>query len=438
MRGIRPSPKTQSSLVSRLIIFIRYRSGGGVLKRFVGDERGNFAIFTGLLATILVGAMGGVLDLSTQWIDQSAVQRATDAAALAGAKALEAGTEADAREAIEIVAQANLPENFPAISFEATIDQTAGTVDVRGSGATSPYFLQLFDIDALPVGGKAQALIQRKSYIDFYFLLDVSESMNIAASDADREKLEAYTAKYYHAFYNNDVRECAFACHTLEWGATQTVYDLNKEAGARLRIDVLRDAAKAMVEKVLALNSAAGSLKTTRVGTSIFSERYLEKIAPSNDETAVQNSIDDTSGVASAHTNSTSAFADFRDTVGAQGTGKTQSDARKFAIIVTDGVRDENGTSTGNPLGTFVTAACADMKNRGIDVAVLDVKYQKYVDRFGYFNDRVASYYQNISPVLESCASSGLYYQATDSDEAETQLLKMVDDLLTIRRRLSS
>lgn len=401
-----------------------------MLRRFARDERGNFAIITGLMATVLVGAMGGIMDLSMQWTSQSAVQRAADAAALAGAKALENGTEQDAQEAVQIVGQANLPDSFPPVTFVATIDQTAGTVSVAGKGDAKPFFLNLFQINTLPIGASAQSLIQRKSYIDFYFLLDVSESMNIAASAADRMKLERYTQEY-----NN--RPCAFACHIVEPGwAPISVYQMNEMRGrdkARLRIDVLRSAAKSMTNKILQLNSEPGSLKSTRVGTAGFGVDYIPGASPTDNQTVLEASIDAMSG--NSHTNHDVALSKFKSRVGAQGKGSSANDRKKFAILVTDGVRDIDFSSSG--LGPINVNSCDSIKQLGIDLAVLEIKYVENKDE-RFFRERVSSYYNRISPSLKNCASPGLYYQATDSDQAESQLLKMVDDLLTVRRRLSS
>lgn len=402
-----------------------------MLRRFAKDERGNFAVLTGLMATVLIGALGGALDLSMQWTNQAAVQRAADAAALAGAKALEVGTEADARSMVQAVGHANLPDDFTPVTFNATIDQTAGTVTVDGIGSIDPYFLGLFKIEKLPIGSSAQALIQRKSYIDFYFLLDASESMNIAASDADRTKLENITGNY-----NN--RPCAFACHEVEsWAAPISVYAMNELQGpnkAKLRIDVLRSAANSMIDKILGLNSQAGSLKATRIATASFNLDFMFGVGPTTQAALLHSSIAAVN--ANNHTDMKKALTKFSAKIGTQGDGKTASTPKKFAILVVDGVNDVDFSKS--TLGPIDISLCDAIKNKGIDLAVLEIKYIEYRDRYGFFDQHVGWFYNRISPSLKTCASSGLYYQAVDSAQAEQQLMKAVDDLLTVRRRLSS
>ena len=404
------------------------------MRAFARDERGNFAIITGFLSILLIGALGGIVDLSTQWVQQSVVQRAVDAASLAGAKALEFGTEDDARKAIEASAKVNLPADFPAVAFVGKIDEKAGTVEVVATGALKPNFLPLLKINDLPLEASSTALIQRKSYIDFYFMLDVSESMNIAASDADREKLEKITKNY-----NN--RPCAFACHEVERGwAPISVWDMNqmeerkrKGGGARLRIDVLRDAARGMISEILKKNSNPGTLVSTRVATAGFSSTFEIGMSPSTQEKPLWDSIDLFKN-ANHHTDMAAAFAGFKSQIGSQGTGAQPSSPKKVAIVVTDGVRDQDFSYWG--LGPLDPALCVAIKNAGIDLAVLEIKYVANWNE-GFFRDRVSRYYDAISPGLKACASPGLHYIAEDADAAKAKLIQMVNDLLTVRRRLA-
>lgn len=411
-----------------------------MLRAFGKDERGNFAIVTCLMATVLVGALGGAIDLSSQWIDQSTVQRAADAAALAGAKALETGTETDARRAVEVVGQANLPSGFPSVAFEVQIDEAAGTVNVAGSGSTEPHFLELFNINTLPIGASAQALIQRKSFIDFYFLLDVSESMNIAASDADRVTLETYTG-------NAGTGACAFACHSINYDVNppRSWFTLSREAGVRLRIDVLRDASKGMVDKILDLNNEPGSLKSTRIATAGFNSSFTIGTGPTDQRTTAKSSIDTLITSSNSlpshaqHTNIRNALQEWRlQQLKTQGTGSSANNVKKFAILVTDGVRDDDPWFRWWGMGPVEPWYCDAIKNLGIELAVLEIKYVKDYDRGNFFRDRVSWYYDQISPNMKTCASSGLYALALDSNDAQTQLFKLVDAILTVRRRLAS
>ena len=406
--------------------------------RFVQDERGNFAILTGFLAILLVGSLGGIVDLSTQWIDTSNVQRAVDAAALAGAKALEYGDETDAQDALQAAAKVNLPVGFPAVTFEGKIDEKAGTVQVVGTGTIKPNFLPLFQINDLKIAASSTALIQRKSYIDFYFMLDVSESMNIAASDEDRKNLEETTRDF-----NN--RPCAFACHEVESGwAPISVWQMNELAGtdgrhtkARLRIDVLRDAADSMIDKILAVNTQPGSLASTRVATAGFSSSFAIGMPPSTHAPLLKASIRSFPN-ANQHTDMQAAFAGFKNQLGSQGTGTTASSPKKVAIVVTDGVRDDSPWFDRSGLGPLDPRLCSAIKAAGIDLAVLEIKYVAIRDKDNFFRDRVSWYYDAISPSMKTCASSGLYYLASDADAARNKLLQLVDDLLTVRRRLAS
>lgn len=423
------------------------------MRAFARDERGNFAILTGFLAILLVGALGGIVDLSMQWVQQSVVQRAVDAASLAGAKALEFGTEDDARKAIQAAGKVNLPTDFPAVAFVGKIDEKAGTVEVTGTGALKPSFLPLLKINDLPLEANSTALIQRKSYIDFYFMLDVSESMNIAASDEDRDKLEAITAQVSNDGSNGNVepRPCAFACHEAEprwskisvWEMNQRAEKKQKGAGARLRIDVLRDAAFGMIDEVLKQNSKSGSLTSTRVATNAFSSNFVVGVPPSTNADLLKASITGFGNynkqpqIFNDHTDMVGAFGQFTGQLGAQGTGTEPLSPRKIAIVVTDGVRDDDPGFRRSGLGPLDPNLCRGIKKAGIDLAVLEIKYVANWDRDGFFRERVSRYYDAISPGLKGCASPGLHYVAEDADAAKAKLIQMVNDLMTVRRRLA-
>lgn len=412
-------------------------------RSFRQSQDGNFAVVTALIAAVLVGAMGGALDLSQQWRDQSVVQRAADAAALAGAKELENGTPESAQRKIQEMAVANLPEHFPPVSFAGTIDLDGGTVEVTANGSVAPSFLPLFRIEDLSIGASATAAIQRKVYTDFYFMLDVSESMNIAATESDRSRLEELSTRIMK---NRQDQACAFACHTEldtkdsyrpdgKRKEKESIYQLARNAGIQLRIDVLRNAASGMIDQILSLNSQPGSLKSSRIATYGFSEAFMVGSPASADAKALK----DTLGPyffpeANKHSDPRNALRKFASEIGRQGNGGSQATPRKFAILVTDGVRDLGFNRS--QLSAYSPSFCDAIKAQNVELAILEVKYLYYPDIHGYFRDRVQNYYGQISPNLKNCASPGLHYLATDAGQAQGALLQLTEDLLSVRRRL--
>lgn len=399
-----------------------------MIRDFSAAKGANFAVIAALSAVPLMVALGGAIDYAGVTRAATAAQNSADAAALAAAQRLESGTSSDATKEGEIYGRSSLPSDLSYIKLSQVIDKTAGTVVVTAKGAHKTSFLKLIKIDSMPFERVSAAVIKQKGFVEFQFLLDVSESMNIAASTEDRKKLQAITKAAAN-------RPCAFACHEVEIAVSlKSVWQMNQDAGtnkARLRIDVLRDAADSMIDTLLTKNSESGSLLDVNVQTNGFSQSYQKGVGPSKDAAKLKSSIR-TFAIANNHTSYSTALNGLNSSLGIQGNGKTATTPRKVALLITDGVKNDNWD-----LGTIDPKACSKIKDKGIDLAVLEIKYVEDYDYQNYYRDRVASFRKKISPSLESCASAGLYYMAEDSAEAEAHLLKLAETLVTNKLRIA-
>jgi Flp pilus assembly protein TadG len=88
-------------------------------------------------------------------------------------------------------------------------------------------------------------------------------------------------------------------------------------------------------------------------------------------------------------------------------------------FIVTDGVVDETNSSTCTKTLTgsrcqepITPSLCTAIKNRGIRIAVLYTTYLA-VTNDGWYNTWISPFQPQISTQLQSCASPGLFYEAT-------------------------
>nr|WP_255475958.1 TadE/TadG family type IV pilus assembly protein [Antarcticirhabdus aurantiaca] len=419
--------------------------------RFCRSGAGNFGIMAGLVGIMLAAALGGAVDLSRQYRGTSALQAAVDAIALSAAKQLEKDIDAAPDEAALAIGRASLPPELKSIPIVIQVDKEQRTVKVAAEGSIKPSFLPLVRIDSMNVAAMATSSIQRKQYTDFYVLVDASESMNIAASDDDRKKLEAFTAKWMRE--NGKMKDwrgtrierpCAFACHIVEpeW-ADKSVYDMNQEAlqkqpseGARLRIDVVRDAVKTMTRQILGENAKPNSMWKTRISTAFFSDDFAWGIQRPTDlgGDVIASLEEKARPVASKHTNFANAFNRFNAGLGDQGTGERSSDPEKIAILITDGVRDTDPWFGSFGLGPLDPKLCKVIKDKGMKLVVLEVKYVANYDKDGFFKSRVSGYYDGISEGLRDCASSGLHFVASDADNAAAKLLEVTKALLPSRR----
>lgn len=392
-----------------------------------------------LILPLLLVVMGGAVDFDRYMRAGHNAQSAGDSVALAAARAVanqdeEAENDAELISAAEAVGRANVPPHLGAIDFTTTIDRAAGTVTVHSTGVFKTAFLQLMRMDTIPIDKVSVSAIPSKGHVNFYFLIDVSESMNIAASEADRLKLEEVSADITRMNDPSRERPCAFACHQVEtyWHPTMSVYDMNETLGsdkARLRIDVLRDAVDETVEQMLA--QARADL-TVNVATAGFSSVFQEGAEPTSDASTIKASIrnfDDSN----PFTIYDDVMPDFDTFVGAQGTGDAAASPTKIAVLITDGVGNIHNTSW-DPINQ---ATCNILKNRGVSLAVLEIKYLERYDFQNYFLDRVASIYNDLSPSLKDCASAGLHFLASDAHDAARALEELTDTLFSQNLRLT-
>lgn len=402
-----------------------------MFKEYWIDRRGNFAIMAALTFSVLALAIGGAVDVSMVYMDETSAQSAADAAALAGAKTMESGSVAQAQIAIQAVALANLPDRLKTSKITSDIDTVQGLVNVAVSNSYDTAFLRLGGTKTISYSRSSQSSIRRDGFMDFYFLLDVSESMNIAADEAERKKLEEITQEA-----NN--RPCAFACHTVEpyWGP-RSVYQMNQEAkggSARLRIDVLRDAFRTTAHNLLQINADKSQNLSIRISTAGFSEIFSEGVKKSTDEKALGDSIE-FKNIPSAHTYFSNAFLGFETMLGNQYDGSSQSKPEKVAVIITDGVNDVPiGWSPWMQTAPVEQTYCNRIKAKGIKLAVLEIKYVDNYDKDGFFESRVGATYPKLSPALMMCASPGYYYLATDSNQASERLSGLANEI--VRRNL--
>ena len=405
-----------------------------LLRRFMSDRRGNFVVMAGCSFVVLAFAIGGGVDMSMLSRATTASQGAADAAALAGAKQMEKGTASEAMAVIQSVALANLPEDLKSAKVTGDIDTQNGIVSVTVSGAYQTAFLSLMHQDSLPYERRSRSTIKRDGFMDFYFMLDVSESMNIAADAVERAKLLKITEAG-----NN--RPCAFACHSPEpWAyGPLSVYQMNqmypswKGGPARLRIDVLRDAFATAIRNLLAINADPSNNLTIRISTAGFSNNFAKGVLQSTDEAALKASLAFPT-VPSDHTRYDVAFQGLQTMLGTQYDGSSDAKPEKVAVVITDGVSDTGAFATGPIDVTY----CSQIKAKGFKLAVLEIKYVEDYDRDGFFASRVAPAYPTLSPALVMCASPGYYYLATDSRQASEKLAALANDIVRQNLRIQN
>lgn len=123
-------------------------------RNLVRSESGQAIVLMALLLTVLIGAAAMVLDVGSWYRADRAAQATADAAALAGAQGLEAGTDEAALRASEYATKNGGGE--VEISF-ATKVLANDVITVTVARQAPGFFTKLFGIDSVQVNARASA-----------------------------------------------------------------------------------------------------------------------------------------------------------------------------------------------------------------------------------------------------------------------------------------
>jgi hypothetical protein len=436
----------------------------------MSDVSGNFGMLTAFALVPLVGAAGMAIDYGRALNVRHELMGAADAAALGAVSAGSAGFKAiqQMRQDGKVtVAQEEGRKLFLSQRSVATVDNVASlplqvTVDVERNGGaiTSAVsftahmpttFMAMFGKQHVKISGSATAAYgaQEKTYTDFYMLLDNSPSMGIAATTSEIKRMKELTGA-------NGERSCAFACHVGRWNQNGSFTDSNdrtyviardKKNNIRLRIDVVAQAAKALITKIteIARTNEQYRVATYSFGKSALQSGYrIEKVASlSLDMTSVGNATEKVDLMTTNHdwynhnalTSFDVALTEIGKEIGGEGGGGTSAaDAEKVVYFVTDGMADHKpaGKCSGSPEGDsgrclepINTSYCQALKDRNIKIAIL---YTTYVplDGDGTWDGLIRNKFADkIAPALKQCASPDLFFEVKPDDDMEAAMVKL-------------
>jgi hypothetical protein len=256
------------------------------------------------------------------------------------------------------------------------------------------------------------------NYWDFHIVIDTSSSMGIGATEADMSAMEA-----------DPKIKCAFACHYGDYSKGQTdTARIAQQAGYKLRINVVDDAVDGMIEQ-LKLASDDGNIRSKlwgmndTVGSLVDLTKNLSEIK--NHKIELYKTP-----VSVGNTNYQASFAKLTSDVDKSGDGKSSLTPKKAVFIVTDGIHD-TGISTSNvsyvwwadhQMGTVDPAFCKTMKDRGVLVGVLYIDYIPPTVYIGLMGNVIPGVLAN----LESCATDGLFFNATTPQAIKTAMQDML------------
>lgn len=436
------------------------------MKTFINDTKGNFGIMFALLAVPSIGAVALAVDYAAAVNTRNYIQRSADAAILAGVREAEQMAKSGVARAQAESRGASLAREY----FQAQMDdhqipyngQFSATVTVSNltysgtadwTGESPLYFAKIFESPPLPISIESAANIAGQEYNEIHIVLDNSASMGVGADNASIARMDTAIG-------------CAFACHVPPGlpGFTDTHIDA-RNAGAELRIDVVKRASIELVDRLAA--EGYGDLMSVAVHT--FSNT-LETIQPATTDlnlarTAL-NTIELTNQLNEGGTGFDQSIDQLEVAVGNSGDGSRASDRRKSVILITDGVatnvRFDMGSTwisdpafrafapviNGAPGGFFTSQGlddrvCRDLKVRN-EATVITLNVEYVIPTVGTDGDTRFSQIDSVlKPDIErhmrDCATSpALARTANDPAEIRAAMAELLQNLEAYSLRLTN
>lgn len=428
------------------------------IANFLNGRNGNVATLFALMALPMIGTIGLAVDFGQILSARNKAQVAADAAVLqaggvahdlirssdGSASAISAASEEGKRRGMLLFEANAMQLGIPGASATVSVEKHGQTLSsrVQFSVESSNSIAKMFGFDRFRAAGTSVSSQTLPIYSDVHIAVDVSQSMGIAASQG--EMLRLFNARVKLKNGNTQQTSCVFGCHALESNDHAESYsDVAARLGIRLRIDVLRDATRKLVETAR-LESRSDPIYRIALYAMGMNPAYnkgdLNTLhALSVDFTSLSQAAGNISlglstgnGASDSYQNETVAKLD--KSLLASGNGSSRVEAKKYVIIITDGVRDvQSGTGclqTGNRcVSALEQTACSAMKNKGITVGVLYTTYlppRPFIGTDWYtiqvLNTGVAA---KVQPALKDCASPGWFYEASDADAIDKALERM-------------
>lgn len=388
------------------------------VQRFPGHESGQVIIFFALLASALFGFAGFAVDYSRGVRAQGVLQESLDAAVLAA-------VQEETREAAQIVLDGFLASRSQALpaTVSATIDSFDGEVLVaRAEMALQATLGAILGDGEMAI--KVRASAERAShYQELHFAVDLSGSVGMGATEADRAALEQLTQPYVGAMYGARLPQgCAFGCHRREgWEpGTKTVYEMARDAGIKLREDELIHQFNGLIDLLLDPADEAVQKGMRKVSVVAFSNWATQLIAPSDQASAVKAVLPNFPRGERFETNYQAAFDEFTRLLGTQGSG-SETNPKKMLILITDGIESRDAFFAQRSIDLNL---CNALRQRGFRLAVVELKYPKLFSN-ALYDDTVLPVETSISPTIEQCASPGWYFQAVDNTDIPAKFAEL-------------
>ena len=425
-----------------------------IARKFARSNQGNVAIIFALTLLPMIAMMGIGIDVSRTLAARTSLQGAADAAALAAATEAEAtlqagGSTSTAQYAGVLAGQQVFGANatkvgrwlgaVPTPNVQVNPGAASITAFVTFSSPVPTTFAKMFNVNSYTVNGTSASSLTLPKYLNISVVTDISQSMGLAATSSGQSQLASLTGG------------CEFGCHVYQSGQTGTQpYEVQAHAAnIQLRIDVIRQATQNMIQTAKQLATSTpyisfglytlqgGNNTTDKYGLKADGQPLSTLASPSTNYTslyAAAGNLDlgDNNSNGIGDTDYNNAMTSLTSIVPTSGAG-TSSSPQQFVFLLTDGVEDVWASSVSNcPSGTvgwngshctfaFNPSTCASLKTKGVTIGVIYTTYLPIPGESSY-ETLVAPFINQLAPNLQSCASPGYFYQASDANDIQVAI----------------
>ena len=363
-------------------------SGAAFLSRLsarVGCD-GAVAIITAICSPVLIMIVGFAADYGYASYINQRLARATDSATLGSVSQTAATTAGgyDKTSALQTIGSSVFTANIADLSSAgvtfslSVVSDGAGGVIATGSYAYKcpTFFGGLLGIDTISLSGTAKTTARPVVYVNYYILVDNSQSMGIGTTQADMTALYQRVLAYGNAAppSGNPSQPgdggCVFGCHNKQvisytsWG--QPIYqkytneDLAHNVSYGAPITLRIDSAVTAVNNIIkSAQQIAGTTKNIAFGIYTIGEDsstgkgvQFIKNPPTTDYTAAQAAVS-TIDLINTDGSQSTGNTDFHDEITdflaglspalTQGSGASATSPLNYIFLITDGINDVRG-----------------------------------------------------------------------------------------------
>lgn len=423
---------------------------------FGRNRKGSIAVMFAILLIPMIGAIGLAIDYSRFLKLRAQAQTAADGAALLAVNVAKKEINNDRNSFRHISQILNYAENRGSDFFDSYADKlsdgamSADVSVVRDLSRVVARVTYRIEIDTTlgrvlgynTMSGNAStdALTANPLNYDIYLYLDTSQSMGLGATAADMKNLYVATGNEI-----GPAHSCVFGCHVPEDNhVTKTNSSVARANGIRMRIDVLKDGVKNLVQE--AKNGMENGEAVYRIGIRSFSDMPRDLIMMSDDMGLVANAANKidlgpnrTPGFGDsqidAHLRHLPHFPFFDEP---SGDGLSTDQPKKFLFLITDGLNDRRplwgeACPSGHCTAPVNTRWCDKIKRNGTTIGVIYTTYlpiEADPMRPGSgldwrYNNLVRPIAAQIQPKLEQCASPGWFIEAKYESDIQDAFRKL-------------